>query len=150
MQLRIAGTGGFTLIEILVALGVLAIGVTSVFALLATGGATHRKAVSQTAAAFISESVFSELRERFDVTIEDAIDLEVADGEGKVSGYPGFTYRLELRPLDTVGDEYLAICTVKWKKAGAPVTMSFVTVVSRRLPASAKGLMLSPTEEPEE
>jgi len=140
---------GFTLIEIVVALGVLAIGVTSVFALLATGGATHRKATSQSAAALISDSVFAHLRERFDIYTE--LDyLKKAPGEGKLSGYPGFTYELKLVPLDAEeedGNEFLAVCTVSWKKAGVPVSVAFTTVVIRRLSAASRGTMPSPLDE---
>jgi len=137
---------GFTLVEILVALAVLALGATSVFALIATAGATHRLAVSQSVAAFIADSVFSEVRERLDVTV-DAASLEIPDGQGVVQGYIGFTYGLKLEPLDADGNEYLAVCTVKWTKAGAPVSAAFTTVALRRLPASARGLLPSPTDK---
>jgi hypothetical protein len=135
---------GFTLIEIVVALGVLVIGVTSVFALFAAGGATHRKATSQNAAALISDSVFAHLRERFDIHAE-LDDLTVAPGEGKLSGYPGFTYELKLEHIE--GDEYLAVCTVSWKRAGVPVSTAFTTIVIRRLSAAARGTMPSPLDE---
>ena len=136
------------MIEVLVALGVLAIGATSVFALLATGGATNRKAISKTMSAFIADSVFAEANERFDI-FTDPAGLEVTDG--KFSGYPGFTYTLKLVPLDPVAqnqnsDEYLALCTVSWKRAGAPVSAAYSTVIVPRLPASERGKMISPTD----
>jgi len=131
---------GFTLIEIVVALGVLAIGITSVFALIATAGATHRKAISQSNAALIADSVFAELRERFDYTRSRKLEsFEKLPGKGKVSGYPGFTYELTLTPLDADEEnvdyavEFLAICTVSWKKAGIPVSLAFTTVIIKRL-----------------
>lgn len=64
---------GFTLLEVIVALGVLAVGATAAFALLVAGAASGRRAEHEVNAALLAETVIDDLRD--DVTI----DLDLSD-----------------------------------------------------------------------
>ena len=56
---------GFTLIELMVALGVLALGIGGVLAMFMGAAATHRRALDETTAAIIAEGTIAEARAEF-------------------------------------------------------------------------------------
>lgn len=56
---------GFTLVEVMVALGVLAVGIGGVLAMFAAAASTHRRALNETITAIIADSVLAEQRARF-------------------------------------------------------------------------------------
>jgi prepilin-type N-terminal cleavage/methylation domain-containing protein len=59
---RAAGQAGFTLLEIIVAMGVLAIGLTAAFALLVAGATSGRKAEHKVNSTLIAQRVINDLR----------------------------------------------------------------------------------------
>ena len=59
------GRGGFTLVEILVALGVLTLGIGGVLAIFTAAAATHRQALDETVTSIIADSVIAEQRAAF-------------------------------------------------------------------------------------
>ncbi len=56
---------GFSLIEVLVAMGVLVVGIVGVLALFAAAADAHRRALEETTAAIIADSVIAEQRAAF-------------------------------------------------------------------------------------
>ena len=58
-------SGGFSLIEVLVAMFVLSIGAASVLSFFAAAASTHKRSVDRTHAALVAERVFSEVRGRY-------------------------------------------------------------------------------------
>jgi prepilin-type N-terminal cleavage/methylation domain-containing protein len=52
----------FTLIEVLLAIGILAIGITSVLFLFTMGARSHRRAVDRTRAALLAETVINQIK----------------------------------------------------------------------------------------
>jgi Tfp pilus assembly protein PilV len=83
--------GGFTLVEVTVALGCLALGIGGVLAMFVAAVSVHRHAVNETAAAIVADSVAAEARARFNRG-ED-LDL-LAPGEEPAPGFPRFTVML--------------------------------------------------------
>ena len=59
------GSGGFTLVEILIAIGILAVGMTGVTALYAVAVDAHRQAMNKSAVAELARSVLSEVTADF-------------------------------------------------------------------------------------
>jgi prepilin-type N-terminal cleavage/methylation domain-containing protein len=55
--------GGFTLVEVVVAIGILAVAVLPLIALMAIGVQANRESAERSRAALIAESIFSELRQ---------------------------------------------------------------------------------------
>lgn len=78
------GRRGFTLIEVMVALGVLVIGVTGILAIFAAAASTHRRALEETTAAIIAGSVIAEQRAAF---VRNKFGEPVAIKEEPVPGY---------------------------------------------------------------
>ncbi len=60
-----SGRRGFSLVEVMVALGVLAVGIGGVLAIFAAAAATHRRALDETVTAIIGNSVVAEQRAAF-------------------------------------------------------------------------------------
>jgi general secretion pathway protein I len=54
---------GFTLVEVVVAIGILAVAVLPLIALMALGVQTNRESAQRSRAALMAESIFSELRQ---------------------------------------------------------------------------------------
>lgn len=65
-----AGRGGFTLVEVALAVVVVAVGVLAAFALIGTGLDSSAKAVAETRAALFADDVFNSLRTRNDQAME--------------------------------------------------------------------------------
>lgn len=61
-----ASRRGFSLLEVVVAMGVLALGIGGVMAIFVAAAAAHRQAVEETAVAIIADTVIAEQRAAFD------------------------------------------------------------------------------------
>lgn len=76
---RSARAAGFTLLEVMVALGVLAIGATAAFGLLVAAASTGRRAEHEVQAALIAENAFNDLqRDMVSVQLDALDDLPLA------------------------------------------------------------------------
>ena len=69
--------GGFSLLEVLIAMFILSIGAASVLALFAAAASTHKRSVDRTHSALLAERIFSEIQGRYepDMTAEELTDL---------------------------------------------------------------------------
>jgi len=114
----------FTLMEILLAIGILAIGITSVLFLFAMGARSHRRAVDRTRSALLAEAVFNQLRADLATGLPDYYEVDTGD-ETKIlpivnashADFPEFTYDVtfeKLYPSDTRGDFYKVRVTIRW------------------------------------
>lgn len=63
--MRRVGQRGFSLLEIIVALGIFMVGAASVFALFAAGAGAHKRAVDRANAARAADSIFAELEAKW-------------------------------------------------------------------------------------
>jgi prepilin-type N-terminal cleavage/methylation domain-containing protein len=61
----VPGRGGFSLLEVLVAMVILTVGATSLIALFAAAAATHKRAVDRLHASEVAEEVLAEVRARY-------------------------------------------------------------------------------------
>ncbi|MHC4914766.1 MAG: type IV pilus modification PilV family protein [Planctomycetota bacterium] len=97
-----AARRGFTLIEVLVALGILALGIGGAMAMFVAASATHRRALDDTAAAIIAETVIAEQRAAFNRShSEDPVPL-------KRAAVPGYElYWVSVRPVVLARDPLL-------------------------------------------
>lgn len=142
---RRARAGGFTLVEILVALGIMAFGVTVALGLFTLATRTHKRALDRTNAGLVAESAMAELRSTLTAT-SDLSGLASAGGAsvylrrgGSYPGHEDYAYDLVLTPLDgdtpDEADTFLAEVTVRWRATGKARTQVYSTVVVRRLAA---------------
>lgn len=119
---------GFSLIEILIALGILAVGLVSVFALFGAATATHRRGVDHTTTSLLALAALAEAKEALQG------DNSPADIEGKsVPGFPdGYTYDISFEPIGNAQIEYKVTVTVKRQRGGEPQSEVFETVLVRQ------------------
>lgn len=93
--------GGFTLVEVLVALGVLLVGMTGVFSLFATALSLQREATERMDTALILPTIISEvegdLAERLEGGVRNVLALSGATLP--VPGIPAYRYRVTMEPM---------------------------------------------------
>ncbi len=152
------GRGGFSLLEILVALSVMVVGMTSILVLFAVGVTTHKRSVDQMNAALAAESIFSEIEANYTVlrisqwkkteaqksrkkgwkgrSVDEKNYLkdvpEKGADEPKVPDFPGYRYRMAYSRLDPDGNAVLAELTIVWQKGGDPVSESYAKVIFKK------------------
>ena len=112
----------FTLMEILLAIGILAIGITSVLFLFAMGVRSHRRAVVRTRAARLVEAGVNQIRADLAETLPDRY---VEDSDHNIdpitraahADFPEFIYDVafeKLYPSDPRGDFYKIRVVIRW------------------------------------
>ena len=98
MSARTHSRSGFTIVEVVLAMGLLLLGMTAVLGLLSFGAALARTAALRTAAAGAAEAIAADLEETlFPLTIDSATgDRLVGEPHAivdrEVPGYPGLLY----------------------------------------------------------
>jgi len=106
------GRAGFTLIEILLAIGILALGITSVLFLFTMGGRAHRRSIDRTRAALLAETVVNHFRANFPQQLTDQ-DQSHAD-------FPEFRYDYTFTPLYAGSRYYRVDVVVRWGSENDP------------------------------
>ncbi len=119
---------GFSLIEILIALAILAVGLVSVFSLFAAATSTHRRGVDHTTTSLLALAALAEAKEALQG------DRSPADLEGKsLPGFPeGYTYDITFEPIGDARIEYKVTVKVKRQRGGEPQVEEFETVLVRQ------------------
>lgn len=123
---------GFTLVEVLVAMGVLMIGLTSALALIAAAASTHKKSIDQTNAAFIAEAVVASVEQRLH-NVNKLDELMAADQQ--IAGYPLYRYSVFVHPLNQDQSEVLVAVSVYWDSGGRKLAKTYQTILLREIPA---------------
>ena len=140
-SVRAAGEQGFTLLEIVLAMGILLVGVTVILGLLAFGAALSRTAALRTAAAESAEAVVADLEETFFPLLSDGRagpPVDIVDRP--VPGHPELVYRARGRPNPSGplrnGEplEYLVDVELRWKSAGEQKSRRFTILLLREVP----------------
>ncbi len=128
-------SGGFTLIEVLVAFAVLAVSLGVVFQIFSTGTRASRAAEAYTHATLLAESKLAA------VGVEEPLE----DGERTGEFDNGFRWRLAVRPYRLDGQErdgaaallaYEIGVTVLWHDGGGPKSVSLTTLRLKPRPAT--------------
>jgi prepilin-type N-terminal cleavage/methylation domain-containing protein len=154
--------GGFTLVEVLIALGIMSIGITAVIGVFTMATSTHKRAIDEASAALIAQSAVSEMRAELTARF-DASALEVVGGgppvgaSGAAAGgeapppvlafrkgardpaFPGYSYDVLLTPLDAAkaadADLFHVEVRVRWLATGKVRGETFHTVALRTVVA---------------
>lgn len=138
---------GLTLIEILVALSIFAVGVTAVIGLLTVASTTHKRAINRVSAAWMAESLFDEMDARL-TSAFDLADYPGVSGETRrieqayeLNGYEGYRADIYLTPIDdpdaqALGlppQQFLCEIEIHWQLRGGANSEWFRTILGRRL-----------------
>lgn len=133
---------GFTLAEMLVALSILTVGVTTLLAALGESMSIRRSTDARLFAEhvvedFVHRTVTTGLRLRPDAS--SPFDLELAVSEPQpVAGFPGATVSGVVEEDENRPDVLLLRVRVSWLERGDTVTEEFLRVVPRQLPLAAR------------
>ncbi len=118
----------FTLIEVLIAVGIFATAFAGVFAVLAAGAESRRRAEDGTEASLIATSLVAEARARF----REPGQLRNVTGRTWPTN-PRYMFDLEYIQLDKVGDEVFMRVRVRWLRGGSTRSLDFDTILLRKL-----------------
>lgn len=133
---------GFTLAEMLVALSILTVGVTTLLAALGESMATRRTTDSLLLAEhvvedFVHRTVSTGLRLKPDAASPFDLELQVPEPQ-PVEGIPGGTVTGVVETDEARPDVLLLRVRVSWLERGETFTEEFLRVVPRQLPLSAR------------
>ena len=147
-----SGRGGFTLVEVVLAMGLLLLGMTSILGMLSFGAALARTAELRAASASAAEAVVADLEETLFPLLADPATGELFAGEPRevrerpVPGREGVVYSaLALAdPAARSGApgvpgaegprRYRVDVTMRWTSAGQARTRGFTTLLLREVP----------------
>ena len=134
-----APAAGFTLIEVVLAMFLLLIGMTSILGLLSFGAALSRTASLRAGSANSIEAVMTELEETLFPLELDANGEEVAGAprdvtDRPVPGHPGLVYRTRSTPNPENPVEYRVDVEVTWAVGGTTRSKTFTTLLLREVP----------------
>jgi len=132
MKRLISVAGGFSLVEVTLALGVAAFCMIAVFGLMPAGLQTSRNATSQTAATGVIASVIADMRStnsstspQYGITFGTAKTLYFdRDGQFATSLGTNSLYQLSITFPWTSGNTYGADLKVTWPAAATPTHVS--------------------------
>ena len=140
---------GFTIVEVVLAMGILLLGMTSILGMLTFGAALSRTAQLRNQGAQAAEAVAADLRDGlFPLVLDEETGRHFAGEpaevrERPVPGRPGLTYsakavlvpRRDDSPAAALAPElYRVDVELAWKSGGARRTRSFTTLVAREVP----------------
>ena len=124
---------GFTLLEVLISIMILALGIIAVMPLFAVGTRSHKRAIDQTHTSLIAPRIAARIQEN--LTRNNPEDIK----DGRFVEY-GTSYRYDATytPIDTSGPlsdvAFLLEVKVKWNVSGEEHLENFETVVLRKIP----------------
>jgi len=129
-----ARRGGFSLIEVVVALAILSLGMTSAIALFAAATAAHRTAIHRSQAADLAKWAIADIESAL-LLGADPAELEKAPPtEAMLRDWPGYRVEVRVRPAAGAAgdDEALVEVGVVWANRGRDQRLEFRQIVARR------------------
>lgn len=132
---------GFTLIEMMVALGILLVGVTTLLTVLGDSMSLRRTSEGRIAAGLIAEDVLHQIGQGFQrkPAATSPLDLELRSMDDQpVPGVPGATWSVAYTEDEARPEIVLATVKVRWLEQGDSVQQEFQAVLSKSEPFAAR------------
>lgn len=136
---------GFTLIEIMVALGILVFGVTALIGALGLGVSERRTAEQRQRAAVLADQILQQIQTDLLAAAprtgaeEDISELEIEPAVDQVAdGFPGLRYAVEFTPAASNPGLVMVTVDVTWLERSAAVSQTFRRVLPRQVPFSQR------------
>ncbi|MCC6784423.1 MAG: prepilin-type N-terminal cleavage/methylation domain-containing protein [Planctomycetes bacterium] len=144
-----AGEQGFTLLEVLVALGMLTIGLTTLLGALALGAGTRRGAEMRVRASLLADQVLQHVENELlaehplpedwekdaDLAIPAANDGEAA---AALAGFPGMAWRASFTTSAERPESVLVRIEISWRDDGENDGETFVRILPRSVPLARR------------
>ena len=139
MSPRLTARAGFTLIEVVLAMGVLVLGMTSILGMLSFGAALSRTASLRAGASRAIDAIVIDLEETLFPLVVDELGDEVAGEprdvqERELPGYPGLQYSTHSTPNPENPLEYRVDVEIRWTVGGTARSKRFTTLLLREVP----------------
>ncbi len=127
---------GFTLLEVVLAMGVLVMGMSILLSLLTFGAALTKGAALRSRAATVIEAVVADLEESLFPLAEDGSVGEPPErlASRPVPGLKGVLYKARTRPNPLDPYEYVVEVEVSWSAEGQRRKKTFQTLLLREVP----------------
>ncbi|NQV04606.1 MAG: prepilin-type N-terminal cleavage/methylation domain-containing protein [Candidatus Omnitrophica bacterium] len=122
---------GFSLLELIIAVGVLAIGLVGVLQIFPVGLRASKRAGTITRAAFLAQNKMEEVKMAgFDAIIELPPRIPLSGSESDFE-WEIFIEEVELDGLESRDDTRKVVITVTWTERGRRRSKDFITYVTR-------------------
>jgi hypothetical protein len=135
---------GFTIVEVVMAMFILLIGMTSILGLLTFGAALARTAELRSQSSFAVESIVADLQETLFPLVLNADGSETVGEpvdvvDRPVPGRPALTYTARAHPEPRAGDSqapelYRVDIEIRWSSEGEARSKNFRTLLVREVP----------------
>lgn len=135
-KLENGNSSGFTILEVLLAIGILALSITAVLFLFAMGMRSHKRALDRSRAAMLAETVANQLQTDLNQLGEPRDPTANPPTNASHPDFPGFTYSVTFTPLYGDTKYYRVSIVVSWGDPNAPPeernSETYETVLQRR------------------
>jgi type II secretory pathway pseudopilin PulG len=154
---RDARTGGrengFTLAEMLAALGILLFGITALIGALTSSIAQRRSTDALHEATALCEFALHRLQHeavQIDPNAESDLDLRLAPLQDQVAeSFPGMTWSAETIVDPDRPDVWLVKLRIQWLEEGEATTAEFLRILPRQLPLGQRVLRFRESDNPD-
>jgi type II secretory pathway pseudopilin PulG len=141
--LPVRAARGMTLLEVMIATGILVFGMVAILAIILTAQRSHQRAVHETNAVQVANSILSELRAQMDRgQLPEAYSPDRPFEQlPRHRDYPDYRYAVTLKKLEPqrrnpkappLGEEYYVEVKVFWSQRGEAQLATFQTVMFLR------------------
>jgi hypothetical protein len=128
------GQAGFTILEVIVALGIFLFGMTAILGLLTFGAALSRTAQLRTHSAAAVQAVTADLEERLFPLVDGEAGEPTRIEKRELPGLPGIVYSANPVQNPERVLEYRVDVELSWKSGGVQRETRFTTILLREVP----------------
>ncbi len=134
MNARSRNQAGFSLLEVLVALSILTLGISSVIGLFTAATAAHRRAIHHSQASALAEWALADIESALILGMEPEKIIESPPVEVMRRDWPGYTVEVQMLPIagETGGDEIFVEVSILWRSRGKESRLDFQQILARR------------------
>ncbi len=131
--MKVHARSGFTILEVLIAMGILLFGMTAILGLLTYGTALSRTAQLRTSASSAAQAAIADLEETFFPEVDGEAGEPRRVVERRVGGVEGLVYSAEGFSNPERPTEYRIVVDMSWSSQGLRREKRFETILVREI-----------------